>query len=551
MAGNLLAAISWKTLTVDENIHIPAGYYYLVAGDFRINNEHPPLVKMWAALPLLLVQPDEPAPSVNAEEDYRERTWGFDQRFWELNRQRFAAVSFWPRVMMVPLTLALGFLIFVFARRLFGATAALISLGLYVLEPTILAHGRIVHTDVPAALAYLLVFFSLYQYHGQASFKRALWLGTTAAVALLTKFSMVVIVPVLALYLLGRYLISRRSAPAGRQLLRHTAAISVIILLLINIAYRFQHPPLDEGDVRWLSLQTPSLLGPIMTGLRIVSKIIPTYYLFGFYNVEIHNYYGHAASLLGQHSNRGWWYYFPLAFALKSTIPFLLLAMVALAWMVWRWAKQREARFAFLLAPILIYLAIAFASHINIGIRHFIPIYPFLFIAGGALLAELLRYRKPAGIAVLVLMFGWTTVEAFRAFPDYIPYMNQLAAGRPHWYYLADSNVEWGDDIGGLAAYLKARGETRVCGAVQGGRQTLPNYGVEYVDLETRAPDVTPETGYVAIGASELNGATNFITTSDGSPVTEEQRVNFFARYRDRQPEAIIGGSIYLFRVKQ
>lgn len=546
MAANLLIGISRKSITVDEAVHIPAGYFYLVSGDFRINNEHPPLVKMWAALPLLLVQPNEPNPAVTADEDFRERTWGFHKSFWELNAQRFLTVSFWPRVMMVPLTLTLGLLIFVVARRLFGVSAALVSLSLYVLEPTMLAHGRIVHTDVPAALTYILFFFTLYQYHLQSDSKRAWLLGIASALALLTKFSMIVFLPVLAVYFLYRILASRSRS----QLVWHAAAISFIILLLVNIAYRFQHPPLDQSDVRWATQQTPAFAGLITASLRVVSKIIPTYYLFGFYNVEIHNYYGHAGSLLGQYGQRGWWYYFPLAFALKTTIPFLLLTIAAVVWIFWRCAKRRDARYIFLSLPILIYLAIALTSHINIGIRHLLPVYPFLFIAGGALLAELLRYRKPVGVVLLVLMFSWMSFEAGRAFPNYLPYMNQLASGHPHWYYLADSNVEWGEDIGALAAYLHARGETSISAALQ-GQDYLQYYGVAYIDLAQQAPDATPETRYVAIGASALNGATNAVGDINGAPATPEQRVNFFAPYRDRQPEAVIGGSIYVFRMKQ
>src|SRR5882672_5068918 len=183
MAANLLASISRKTITNDEIVHIPAGYYHLVAGEFQLNNEHPPLVKMWAALPLLFIQPDEPPAPKTEDENFMERTWGFHERFWQANRARFQTVTFWPRVMMIPITLALGVLIFVFARKLFGETAALIAVALYVLEPTVLAHGRIVHTDVPAAFVYLLFFFALYKYAEYPVTKRALLLGLASGVA--------------------------------------------------------------------------------------------------------------------------------------------------------------------------------------------------------------------------------------------------------------------------------------------------------------------------------------------------------------------------------
>jgi Dolichyl-phosphate-mannose-protein mannosyltransferase len=551
MAANLLVSISRKSITNDEIVHIPAGYYHLVAGDFQLNNEHPPLVKLWAALPLLLLQPEEPSAPKTEEENFMQRTWGFHERFWQANQPRFETVTFWPRVMMVPITLALGLLIFVFARRLFGDAAALIAVALYVLEPTVLAHGRIVHTDVPSALVYLLFFFALYRYHEAPGLRRAIALGSVCAVALLTKFSMLILVPVLAVYFLGRFILTRRAHQNGKSVLLHGGVGAVIILFLVNLAYRFQHPGLEASDVRWVLSKSPSLFGFVTTSIKMLSKIIPTYYLFGVYNIEMHNHYGHATSLLGRYSDLGWWYYFPVAFALKTTLPFLIVSVAALAWSVWRLVRRRDGRFVFIVVPVAVYLAISLTSHINIGVRHFLPVYPFLFIAGGALLARLLRARKVVGIVVLVVSLGWITFEAARTFPNYMPYMNQLASGHPHWYYLADSNVEWGDDVNALAAYLKARSETKVSASLAAGWSTLRRYDVEYVDLTKLAPDATPETRYVAIGASELNGATIFISEINGVPVTQEQRVNLFERYRGRQPEAVFGDSIYLFREKQ
>jgi hypothetical protein len=551
MAANLVASISRKSITNDEIVHIPAGYYHLVAGEFQLNNEHPPLVKMWAALPLLFIQPEEPPAPKTEDENFMERTWGFHERFWQANRARFQTVTFWPRVMMIPITLALGALIFIFARKLFGETAALISVALYVLEPTVLAHGRVVHTDLPAAFVYLLFFFTLHYYSEAPGLKRALLLGLACGVALLTKFSMLIILPVLAIYLLARLFLNWRDSKQRLQVLVHGGLVAFVILLLVNAAYYFQHPALEASDVRWVQMKSPALLGLITNSIRVLSGIIPTYYLFGVYNIELHNHYGHATSLLGHYNDLGWWYYFPVAFALKTTLPFLLLAIAALVWTIWKLAGKRDMRFLWIVVPVGVYLAISLTSHINIGIRHFLPVYPFLFIAGGALLAQLLHLRKRFGIAVLVVLLGWMTFEAVRTFPDYTPYMNQLASRHPRWYYLSDSNVEWGDDVGALAAYLKARGETKVGAALAAGWSTLRLYDVEYLDLTSLPPGSTPETRYVAIGASELNGSTVFMSQINGVPISQEQRVNFFASYRNRKPEAVFGGSIYLYREKE
>jgi hypothetical protein len=552
MAVNLLAAISRKSITNDEIVHIPAGYYHLVAGEFQLNNEHPPLVKMWAALPLLFIQPDEPPPPKTADENFMERTWGFHARFWQANRAHFEAITFWPRAMMMPLTLLLGALIFAYARRLFGDAAALFAVALFALEPTLLAHGRVVHTDVPATLAYLSTFFALQLYADAPTTRRALWLGVVGGLALVTKFSMVVLVPVLGVAFLFFALRARRRDEGWKTTALHAALVAVAALIIINAVYYFERPPLEASDVSWVELKSPVLAGLVTSGIGAFSNIVPTYYLFGVYNVAVHNHYGHAASLLGMHSDLGWWYYFPVAFALKTTLPFLLLAVVSLAWAVWRLAARRDARFIFIVVPFAVYTALSLTGHINIGIRHFLPAYPFLFIAGGALLAQLLRAArmKVAVIALVVALFGWMSLEAARAYPDYTSYMNQLASSQPHWYYLSDSNVEWGDDVGELAAYLKARGETRVRAALSAGWSTLTQYGVEYVDLISTPPDKTPETRYVAIGASFLNGST-VPGDENVSGRRFSERMNFFARYRDRKPEAVFGNSIYLYRERE
>jgi hypothetical protein len=280
---------------------------------------------------------------------------------------------------------------------------------------------------------------------------------------------------------------------------------------------------------------------------------LPTYYLFGQYNVMLHNRDGHSASLLGQYSMMGWWYYFPVAFALKTSLPFLLLSIAAFGYAFWRLSRKRDKRFLWLLIPVGVYAAISMTSHINIGIRHFLPVYPFLFVLGAALLERLLclRYARHLTVALVVLAFGWMSAEALRAYPDYIPYINQLASGHPHWWYLSDSNVEWGDDDRALAEYLHAHGETDVRGAVSGGWGTLAQYGIAYHEIFPRPGVQIPETRYVAIGTSFLNGSTISIPADEnGHLISEEERVNYLAAYRTLQPEAVIGNSIYVYRVK-
>jgi hypothetical protein len=122
-----------------------------------------------------------------------------------------------------------------------------------------------------------------------------------------------------------------------------------------------------------------------------------------------------------------------------------------------------------------------------------------------------------------------------------------LASTRPHWWYLSDSNVEWGDDVKELAHYLQGRGETRVRALLLGGYVTLGFYGVEYIDAQAPVEASSPR--YLALGASFLNGSTVPGRLENDRPISEAERVNTFDEFRRRAPEAIIGDSIYVFRL--
>ena len=552
MAANLFAAISLKSITNDELVHIPAGYYHLVAGEFQLNNEHPPLVKMWAALPLLFIQPNETSRD-EATGNFSEETWKTMDQFWPNNREHYEAIFFWTRAMMIPITLGLGILIFVYARDLFGARAAAFAVALYTLEPTVLAHGRIVHTDLPAAFAFLLFFFALRYYLKARTSRRALLLGLASGLALVVKFSMIVLWPILAVLAIGGFIFAARWQESRKRIALHLGIVICFMILVINAAYYFRSSPVEAADVKWVQTMSAPSLNNWIKFFRVGSKVVPTYWLFGQYNVMLHNRDGHATSLLGQYNQNGWWYYFPVAFALKTSLPFLILCVAALAWTLWSIWK-RDWRFLWLIIPFAIYAAMSMASNINIGIRHFLPAYPYLFIAAGVLLDRFLRvkYAHHLMVAIIVLLFGWMSVEMLRAYPDYIPYMNQLASGHPHWWYLSDSNVEWGDDVRALAEYLHAHGETDVRGALSGGWGSLQFYDINYHEIFPKPGRVIPETHYVAIGASFLNGSTIAIPEDEqGKLVSAEERINYLAPYRTRTPEATFGNSIFLYRLTE
>jgi hypothetical protein len=547
MSLQMLAVVWRKSITVDEIVMIPAAYYHLAAGNCQLVHEHPPLSKILAGLPLLFLQPGETDPrKLTQAPDSPEGKWTYEERFWEDNPLLFESISFWARVPMIALTVLTGILVFAFARDLFGDTAAVLAVALFALEPTLVAHGRVVQTDVPAAFGYLLTTYALYTYLRAPSLKRALLLGAAGGVACLTKFSMLMVAPAIGGVFLALWWRGRRTRGSAKSLARHAAATMLAALFVINAAYFFDHRPLGFEGVKWLHIGEPDHPDAVVRFVEVVTYVLPTDFVLGILWQIWHNRAGHNAGLLGMYSRTGWWYYFPVAFALKATLPFLLLSLASLGWGVERLLRGRERRFLFLLVPFAFYAAASIAGALNLGVRYFLPAYLFLFIMGGALLERMWRARRSrrAGAVLAATLLAWMCVEAARAYPDHMSYMNQLAYKQPHWWYLSDSNVEWGDDTRALAEYLRSKGETKVRAMFLGGFLTLHHYGVDYLD----AFAVPKGPRYTAIGASFLNGSTVPDSAGDWKPANEEERVNFFDEYRRRAPEKIIGGSIYLFR---
>ena len=552
MLLQMLAVISRKSITVDEIVMIPSAYYQLAAGNFELVNEHPPLSKLCAGIPLLFVQPNEKSPDTitNPSGGFGYK-WEVEEAFWLDNKERFGSISFWSRVPMIVLTVMLGVLIFCFARQLFGSLAAVLAVALFSLEPTVLAHGRVVQTDIPAALGYLLMFMMIYQYVRSPSFKYATLLGCAAGCAMLAKFSMLIAGPIVAIVFAVMLFLAGRRGLTKQAIAIQALAAAVTVLVVINAAYFFQHRSMNIAEYMWLRSEFRSSGQLVVFVTSFLSYFVPVDYVLGVLFQVVHNRAGHSAGFLGMYSQTGWWYYYPVAFTLKTTVPFLLLSLVALVWAGYRSVAKRDFRFVILSAGFLIYTVFVLFAKIDIGVRYFLPAYMFLFIIGGALLSHLLQTARGRSVTrvIVALLLCWIVIEAVRAYPNHMSYMNQLAFDHPHWWYLSDSNVEWGDDVPALASYLHAHGETSVRGAVLGGFIIPQFYGINYIEAMGRDLSEIQHTRYIAIGASALNGSTiPKRIKRDSTLTTADEAVNQFSAYRNRTPEAVFGNSIYLFR---
>jgi hypothetical protein len=202
--------------------------------------------------------------------------------------------------------------------------------------------------------------------------------------------------------------------------------------------------------------------------------VLPPAYLDGLsYALESANY--RSAFLCGEYSIKGWWWFFPFAFLVKTPIASLLLfffSFVALA--LWRWlprgwtAPGSEARPCpqfYDLSPLLIlggvYGLTGLTSHLDIGLRHILPIYPVLFVLAGANVFWLLAKKPVFEIALAVLLMG-TMAESLSAWPNYLAFFNPFVGGPRNGYkYLVDSSLDWGQDLPGLQQWLEKNAPAR------------------------------------------------------------------------------------------
>jgi hypothetical protein len=221
--------------------------------------------------------------------------------------------------------------------------------------------------------------------------------------------------------------------------------------------------------------------------------------------------------LAGELSNRGWWYYFPATLLLKTPLATLMLAALGAATAFGRPAAgvrghgaRRWAAILLLGLPVSL-LAVAATSSLNVGLRQVLPVYPFLLILAGGGVAACLRWRRALGAALALVAIAWVATASVRVAPDYLAYFNEAAGGptRGIWW-LVDSNLDWGQALRRLPAWLERRGirEVNLC---YFGTADPDAYGIRYVALPGctaygRLASSPKLPGIVVISATHLVG---------------------------------------------
>jgi hypothetical protein len=211
-----------------------------------------------------------------------------------------------------------------------------------------------------------------------------------------------------------------------------------IAFLFVWATYGFSFGTIAGADARGRE-SVAQVFDPKVADIPIPAPL----YAMGVIEVKIHDINGHKSFLFQEQRTKGWWYYFPIAIALKTPIPFLILALAGWVLMI----AQRRGLDIVLIA--LAILGVAMTSHINIGVRHVLPIYAPLAIAAAFAVVELRRFR-----ILTIALIAWLLVGTFKEHPDYLPWFNAFAGEHPE-RILSDSNIDWGQDILRLVRYAK------------------------------------------------------------------------------------------------
>jgi hypothetical protein len=467
----MLASVSRKSVTTDEIVHVTAGYTYWTFGDYRLNPENGNLPQRLMALPLLGSRFPFPARTSPA--------WvGSDE--WEVGDQWFhqmgndvTAMLIRGRAASALLAVALAALVWFYSRRWFGEAGALVSLLACILNPTILANGPLMTSDIACGFFFLAATMTGWDLLQRFSPLRFGLAGLALSGLFLSKMSAALIVPI-GLVLATVRLAEGQPLPVswgqgsravtGRLRLAGVFAAGALALALLVYgaiwgAFGFRYSafadasPANHFNDTWqhlTDLPTPGAapVGLVHRGLHWMRRthILPQAYVFGqAFSLKFAQKRG--AFLNGHYALYGWRSFFPYTVLVKTPLPYFVL------WGLAGFALRRHwRRYWPLWALIAVYGGALIFSKINIGHRHFLAVYPPLFILAGAA-ATLAGAARRAAAACLVFI----AVEVGCHFPNYLAYFNVVAGGTAHAYrHLVDSSLDWGQDLPAINPYLTA-----------------------------------------------------------------------------------------------
>ncbi len=603
---------------MDELAHIPSGYSYVALKDMRLNPEHPPLIKDLAGIPLLFLDLAFPT-DVPAWTEYLNGQWDMGRMFLYEAGNDADQILWWSRVPMMLLAILFGWILFSWTRRRFGDETALLALFLFAFSPTFIAHSRYVTTDIAAAFGFLIGLLTFIDFLEQPTRKNIIIAGIALGVAQLLKFSVVLLLPVYGIITLlwifashsnhlspniSRIMrlkhVIRYSMPLiGKMLL--IGIIAVVVIVAVYQLHVWNYPPERQLADATALLSSFSKRGLVDMDLWLIQHDATRalgQYMLGVLMVVQRAAGGNTTYFLGEVSNGGWWYYFPLLYLLKETAVLHMLTALAAGLAAIRLRTKRKTEKTVALNPatttvfsilrfvplrhisnwfrthlaeasMLIFIAVywwySITSTLNIGVRHVLPTFPFIYILVSREITRWLHginkpdpktlaetfhqlYRMHVGnlwkyFAVAFFMF-WSAFSVFSAFPHYLSYFNEFAGGSETAYRLVvDSNYDWGQDLKRLRDFTHAHGIERMAVDYFGGGS--PAYYLGDAFEPWWSSRGAPE-GYFAISATFRQGA--FGIWTNRLPSQQPLPQDRYLWLREKEPVARVGESIFIYK---
>ncbi len=509
------------SLTFDEKAHIAAGYSYLLKRDMRANPEHPPLLKDLAALPLLLLEinfPEQSWQKVRPDIWWNQFDFGTELLYRSNNNPH--KMIFWARLSIIAVLLTGGAYIYFFGQKFWSQEVGILALTLYLLSPTLLAHGRLVNTDVGIAVAILISFYYFLSFLEKPSRTNTIRAGIALGVSQVVKFTGVFLIPVFVFLGAVRVITEKN----GKKWFKKFTTLFLIAFIFVYGVYFFhvwQYPSAKQAEDISRIIDVP-LLSPYIKQV-CKSKILQpiAQYLTGLGMVLKRGTGGNTTFFLGQVSAQKFPLYFPILYILKVPLPFHLLTLFVLFSFLLR-IKKEEIKKPFrsslaciknnfisfsLFSFILFYWAITLSGNLNIGVRHLLPVIPLtiLLVSRGTML-----YSGPAKIkyAALAGLLFWQAFSVLNVYPDFIAYYNELAGGPERGHlYAVDSNLDWGQDLGKLKKWTEEKEIDKIYIDYFGGGDLEYYFKDKFIPWGcTNKPEQIKKPAYLAVSATQLQG---------------------------------------------
>jgi hypothetical protein len=480
-------------ITFDEPAHVAAGRAYWDAADYRLQPENGLLPQRLEGLPAHLAGVPFPSPTGRAWDEAD--VWGVARAYLFGENADAMHVILPARLVSVALGVLLLVVLWRWSVSLWGERGGLVSLTFAALCPHLLAHGSLATSDVAAALGFTATLLAWWRLLHRVTLARLAIAALATAFLALAKYSAVLLAPIVvalaALRLARRADLPVQLGPRtwrmrglARGAILGGTALVVALLTWAGIwaGYGFRYSAAPNGGgarfaMPWAEvlIEQPRRSGSVMADGVTASdtvelrpgivqhvvrslrdhRLLPEAYLYGLAFVDRFSRH-RLAYFAGEFRERGWVEFFPAAFLLKTTLPTLLAVVVA--WLAWA-RHRRRGRLAYRLAPLalltVVYWVAAIFSHLNIGHRHLLPLYPALYIFCGAV-ATLAGPRGRSSSLVFLLLLGtWQLADTLAVRPHYLTFFNALAGGPTGGHrFLVDSSLDWGQGLPELQRWL-------------------------------------------------------------------------------------------------